>query len=122
ALFGCSSGETANAPDANGGGGAGGSGTGGAGGSLPDAGVPDGAASGCDGGIPTTCAVRFVYTRNDAQSVELRGDFSATGWTQGVALSRNGNAFEATVQLADQHVVHYKQLPDGSRGTGHPEA
>ena len=84
----------------------------------PDIGVPDGGTG--DGGTDSgTCpavpscstTIRF---KGNATSVSLRGDFAADGWTTGIAMTKNGDAFEATVPVGDNQVILYKFVVDGN--------
>jgi glycosidase len=64
--------------------------------------------------------VQFTYAGTDAQTVELRGDFTPNGWSQGVPMPKMGNAFTTTLQLQDRQVVQYKFLLDGTRWIADP--
>ena len=107
ALAGCPStqeapGDDVRTPDGGGGG---------------DGGPVDGGADGptapvCEQPVPR-CSVTIRYTGPGA-AVSLRGDFAADGWTRGVDMPRVGDAFEATVDAADQQVVVYKLVVDGA--------
>lgn len=80
-----------------------------------DAGMGD---AGTDGGgnacppVPT-CSTTIRYKGN-AQSVSLRGDFAADGWTTGVAMTKNGDTWEATIPVRDNQIIVYKFVVDGS--------
>ncbi|PKN50001.1 MAG: hypothetical protein CVU63_00525 [Deltaproteobacteria bacterium HGW-Deltaproteobacteria-20] len=99
---------------ANGGGdasaGSGGTATGGTGGS--DAGEEAG---------PPACATEykrcdheFTYPAGSETSVELRGSFKADGWDSGVALTKNGTTWSATVPVPYDFQVTYKYVVDGT--------
>ncbi len=66
----------------------------------------------CENPMPT-CSYTFRYT-GSGSSVTLRGDFAADGWTTGVPMTRVGNAWEATIPVADQQVIVYKLVIDGT--------
>lgn len=78
-----------------------------------DAGMGD---AGGDAG-PSCSAVPSCSTtirfKGSAQSVSLRGDFAADGWTTGIAMTKNGDAWEATVPVADNQIIVYKFVVDG---------
>ena len=69
----------------------------------------------CEHPVPS-CSYTFRFTDpgRAAQSVVLRGDFAADGWTTGVAMTRAGDAWEATVPAGDQQVIVYKLVVDGT--------
>ncbi len=81
---------------------------------LPDAGTGTDAGSGtptCETATPTcTTTIRYHGT---GTTVELRGDFAPDGWTTGVAMTKTGDAFEATIPANDQQVIVYKFVVDG---------
>src|SRR5690606_5923030 len=87
----------------------------------PDGGMGD---AGTDAGpsctaIPTcTTTIRF---KGNAQSVSLRGDFAADGWTTGIAMTKNGDAWEATVPVHDNQVILYKFVVDGTSWIADPD-
>lgn len=61
-----------------------------------------------------TCTTTFTY-RGSAQSVQLRGDFAADGWTVGVAMVRSGDgAWTATVPVTDNQIIVYKFVVDNN--------
>ncbi|HLL25513.1 MAG TPA: hypothetical protein VK427_25425, partial [Kofleriaceae bacterium] len=60
-----------------------------------------------------TCSVTIRYTGSGA-NVQLRGDFAADGWTQGVPMKKVDGGFEVTVPVRDQQVVVYKFVVDGN--------
>ncbi len=66
----------------------------------------------CANPIPS-CTYTFRYS-GAGGAVVLRGDFAADGWTTGVPMTRVGSAWEATITVADQQVVVYKLVVDGS--------
>jgi glycosidase len=49
-----------------------------------------------------------------ATTVSLRGDFAPDGWTAGVPMTREGTAWVATIDAADEQVVVYKLVVDGA--------
>jgi glycosidase len=63
--------------------------------------------------IVPTCTTTIRYS-GSAQSVILRGDFAADGWTTGVTMQQSGGAWEATIPASDQQVVLYKFVVDGN--------
>jgi glycosidase len=67
----------------------------------------------CENPVPT-CEHTVRYTNAAATSVILRGDFAADGWTTGIPMQRNGDAWEVTIPAADQQVVVYKLVVDGT--------
>jgi glycosidase len=77
----------------------------------PDGGVPD-AFPECDRPV-ARCAVTLRYT-GPGSDVQVRGDFADDGWTRGVAMTRVGDAWEATIEVADEQVVLYKFVVDGT--------
>ena len=85
--------------------------------------VPPGIDGGEDGGGgtpdagPTNCQepyrrcdVEFRFRALDEQSVQLRGDFSADGWTVGVPMRLVGNEWVAKVPVGFGSDVQYKFL------------
>jgi glycosidase len=88
---------------------------------APDAGAPGDA--GLDAGIspalecPTrlaACTTTLAY-RGAASSVSLRGDFAPDGWSRGVDMVRAPDgAWSATIPVADQQVIAYKLVVDGT--------
>jgi hypothetical protein len=76
-----------------------------------DAGVDAGSGETCPP-VPTcTTTIRF---KSSATSVSLRGDFAADGWTTGIAMTKTGDTFEATVPVTDNQVIVYKLVVDGN--------
>ncbi len=79
-----------------------------------DAGMGDG---GTDGGMACpavpTCSTTIRFKGN-ATTVSLRGDFASDGWTTGVAMTKNGDTWEATVPVGDNQVIVYKLVVDGN--------
>ncbi len=63
------------------------------------------------------CAVDFSYTPTDAttSTAEVRGDFTATGWTHGVPMSLIGGVFHASVSVPWNAPVQYKFLLNGTK-------
>lgn len=80
------------------------------GGTGPDAST-DGGQSSCPP-VPT-CTATITYT-GPGTNVSLRGDFAPDGWTTGVPMTRTAAGFEATIPAADQQVVVYKLVVDGT--------
>jgi glycosidase len=80
-------------------------------GGTTDGGTPD-AFPECEDAQPT-CQVTIRYD-GPGTSVSLRGDFAADGWTTGVAMTRVGDAWEATLDVADEQVILYKFVVDGA--------
>jgi glycosidase len=84
------------------------------------------AGGGGQGGAPDTghpvcddaqkhCDHLFSYAGTGNEStVEVRGDFSATGWTTGVAMTKTGATWEATVPVPWNGDVQYKFVVDGT--------
>ncbi len=80
---------------------------------VPDANdVPPDAFPACDSPQPS-CSTTITYSGSGA-SVSLRGDFAADGWTTGVDMTRVGDRWEATIDVADEQVVLYKFVVDGN--------
>jgi glycosidase len=77
-----------------------------------DAGVDAPITPACEHPV-ATCTRTFRYD-GAGTSVSLRGDFAADGWTAGVAMQRVGDHFEATIPVADQQIVVYKLVVDGT--------
>ena len=81
-----------------------------------------GAGGGAGGGTPLPqcadalkrCAVQFTYPAGTETSAEVRGDFSDTGWAAGVAMTKSGNTWQATVPVPWNTPVQYKFVLDGS--------
>ncbi|HEY4177761.1 MAG TPA: alpha-amylase family glycosyl hydrolase [Kofleriaceae bacterium] len=76
----------------------------------------DDTGSGSDAGVceaVPTCSVTITY-KGAGNTVELRGDFAADGWTTGVPMTRGTDGFTATVPVHDQQVVVYKLVVDGT--------
>lgn len=79
-----------------------------------DAGVdapPDGPLA-CENPQPT-CTLTITY-QGPGNSVSLRGDFAPDGWTVGVPMMREAGAWTATIPVADEQVVLYKFVVDGT--------
>jgi glycosidase len=60
-----------------------------------------------------TCSTTIRY-KGTGTSVSLRGDFAADGWTTGVAMTKNGDTWEATIPVRDNQVIVYKLVVDGN--------
>jgi glycosidase len=101
-------------------GGAEGSAGGDAGGIAPDGGARD--AGGTDGAcVPVAaCDHVFSYPAGSATTVEVRGDFAADGWQNGVPMTLGGGAFTASVQVTNGATVHYKYVVDGTQWVEDP--
>ena len=78
---------------------------------IPDAGPGGDAGPACDA-VPT-CTTTIRHHAPGATSVILRGDFAPDGWTQGIAMSREGDDWVATLDVRDEQVVVYKLVVDG---------
>jgi len=76
-----------------------------------DAGVPD-AFPTCENPIPS-CTITITYA-GAGGDVELHGDFAADGWAAGRAMTRAGDHWEVTLDVADEQVVVYKFVVDGA--------
>src|SRR5688572_573634 len=79
---------------------------------APDAGMtgePDAAI--CE--AKPTCSITIRYA-GTGTNVQLRGDFAANGWTQGVAMTKVEGGFEATLPVRDNQVIVYKFVVDGN--------
>ncbi len=89
--------------------GAGATGPGGSGGGAGvDAGPPQ-----CDDSLKR-CLHAFSYPAGSETSVELRGDFTADGWTSGVPMTKQGSAWTASADVPFGVDVNYKFLIDGA--------
>ena len=76
-----------------------------------DGGMGDG---GADAGVcpaVPSCTTTIKY-KGAGTAVQLRGDFAADGWTAGVAMTKNGDTWEATVPVRDNQVIVYKFFVD----------
>ncbi len=60
------------------------------------------------------CERVLTYADQGEQSVEVRGDFSADGWTVGVPMSKSGSTWSATLNVPWAGDVEYKLVLDGS--------
>jgi glycosidase len=68
--------------------------------------------------VPTcTATIQFHGTAN---SVSLRGDFAADGWTTGIAMTPIAGGFEATIPANDNQVIVYKFVVDGTSWIADP--
>jgi glycosidase len=76
-----------------------------------DAGVDAGSGETCT--IVPSCTTTIRYKGN-ASTVSLRGDFAPDGWTTGLPMTKNGDTWEATVPVADNQVIVYKFVVDGT--------
>jgi glycosidase len=85
-------------------------------GAQPDAQLAD---AGCDE-IPA-CDVTVSVAAGGAQTMELRGDFDADGWQQGIPMTRQGDQFVAVVpDVPDGRTFQYKLLVDGASWIADP--
>jgi 1,4-alpha-glucan branching enzyme len=73
------------------------------------------------GGAAPTCAdaqklcpVDFTMAAGSEAAVEVRGDFAADGWSRGVAMTKTGTQWRATVQVPWNTPVQYKFVADGT--------
>ena len=57
-----------------------------------------------------TCQVEFRFRAIDEQSVQVRGDFAADGWTVGVSMHREGDEWVAQVPATWGAPIQYKFL------------
>lgn len=84
-----------------------------------DAGLPPDAGQ-ADAGTPDcaepwrTCMATFRFRALDESVVEVRGSFSPDGWTRGVKMEREGDAWVAQVPVPWGARVEYKFLVNGS--------
>jgi len=79
---------------------------------TPDGGTtPEPDASTCE--VKPSCSVTIKYT-GTGTNVQLRGDFAADGWTQGVQMTKVAGGFEVTLPVKDQQVIVYKFVVDGT--------
>ncbi|MBK9261565.1 MAG: hypothetical protein IPM54_17385 [Polyangiaceae bacterium] len=83
-----------------------GSGQGGAGGGPPMPPMCDDSLKRCDH--------EFSLPDSGQTSVEVRGDFSPTGWTVGVPLAKSGGNWVAVVPIPYNQQVQYKFVIDGN--------
>ncbi len=61
------------------------------------------------------CDFKFVYTDHGESSVKVMGDFAADGWTNGVAMTKVGTQWSATVPgLAWGSAIQYKFVLNGT--------
>jgi glycosidase len=60
------------------------------------------------------CRAEFRFRALDEQSVQLRGDFSADGWTVGVPMVKEGNEWVARPSVGWGSPVQYKFLVNNS--------
>lgn len=80
-------------------------------GGISDGGVPD-ATPVCENPMPT-CQVTITYD-GPGSNVQLRGDFAADGWTVGRPMVNQGGVFSVTLDVADEQVIVYKFVVDGT--------
>ena len=79
-----------------------------------DAGQPDaGDPPNCQGPY-RRCQAEFRFRALDEQSVQLRGDFAADGWSIGVPMHQDGTDWVATVAVGAGSDVQYKFLINNS--------
>src|SRR4051812_29065896 len=79
----------------------------GAGGPTGTGGMMDPGPPECDDSLKR-CAYEFTYADNGETSVELRGDFAADGWTNGIPLTKTGSKWSAIVNVPYSVDVQYK--------------
>ncbi len=91
----------------------GGAGPGGSGG-VPDAGPPQ-----CDDSLKR-CKHEFDYPVGSEQTVAVRGDFAPNGWTKGVAMTKQGSNWTASVEVPYATDVQYKFVIDGTQWVTDP--
>ncbi len=78
-----------------------------------DAGSPDAGAANCQEPY-RRCDAEFRFRALDEQSVQLRGDFAADGWTVGAPMVKVGNEWVARVPVGFGSDVQYKFLINNS--------
>jgi glycosidase len=80
-----------------------------------DPGTPDAPVNPVCENPVASCETTLRYHDPDATTVELRGDFAPDGWTTGVAMTRDGDDWVATLaDIADEQVIVYKLVVDGA--------
>lgn len=87
----------------------------------PDAGIGD---AGVDAGpscMPVPTCMTTIRFSGNAQSVSLRGDFAPDGWTTGIAMTKNGDVWEATLPVRDNQIILYKFVVDGATWIEDPD-
>jgi glycosidase len=68
----------------------------------------------CANPVPT-CTTTLRYHDPAATAVELHGDFAPDGWATGVAMTREGDDWVATLPVVgDEQVIVYKLVVDGT--------
>ncbi|MBW2732763.1 MAG: Beta-galactosidase C-terminal domain [Deltaproteobacteria bacterium] len=67
-----------------------------------------------------SCSVLITYPKGSETSVELRGDFQANGWENGVALQDTGSQWETTLQLDNGLRFIYKFVINGTDWVADP--
>jgi glycosidase len=73
---------------------------------------PDAPPATCENPV-ASCTLTIRYS-GPGDSVSLRGDFAADGWTTGVAMTRDATGWTATIDVADEQIVVYKLVVDGT--------
>jgi glycosidase len=73
---------------------------------------PDAAPMACENPI-ARCTHEIRFHGPNATAVQLRGDFAPDGWTAGIAMTRDGDDWVASFEVADEQVVVYKLVVDG---------
>lgn len=63
--------------------------------------------------IGSTCAMSFSFPLSNESSVELRGDFAAGAWEQGVPMEIDAGSWRVTIQAPAGEVVRYKFFVNG---------
>jgi glycosidase len=66
------------------------------------------------------CPVEITFPSHGEMSVELRGDWRGGAWTQGDAMTLDGNTWKVTIQAALGKPVQYKFFVDGKTWTTDP--
>lgn len=66
------------------------------------------------------CPMAFTFPDHGETSVELRGDFAAGAWTAGVAMTKSGGKWNATVNVGFSKTVLYKFFTNGTTWTHDP--
>jgi glycosidase len=89
---------------------------------APDVRVPDAAPADAAPPACATCTVSFSFPAAGASTCELRGNFAPDGWTHGVAMTRVGDHFAASLELPHGRTVQYKFVVDGDEWVADPAA
>lgn len=83
---------------------------------------PTGATSSTGACVPAgaPCRVLFSYPIGAEKTVELRGDFAAGAWDQGVPLTIDSGEWRVTLDIPDGTTVRYKFFVDGATYVSDP--